>query len=171
MIDNIPLKHIAPISIVVATFVLALNYVTAGQWILALTILALGLLWLLSEERNWTRFTALALVLFISLAAWGIRLELAPIWMVLSITATLMAWDLARFSQRLWRTQPSRADLLSLQQTHFRRLLMAAGSGLFLAGGTLVIEIGLTFGWALCLGLLMAISLSWVVGFIKRTSE
>jgi hypothetical protein len=169
--DNISIKNIALASILIATLVLALSYVAAGQWTLALTILALGLLWLLSEERNWTWFTSLGLVILISLAAWGIRLELAPIWMLLSTVATLIAWDLAHFSQRLSRTEPSGADLLSLQQTHFRRLLRVAGWGLFLAGSALGIEIGLTFGWALCLGLLLAISLSWVVGFIRRASE
>ena len=100
----------------------------------------------------------------------GVWLGLPALWLLLGTVITLMAWDLACFSQRLAgiKQKPPQA---TLQQAHLRRLLIVDGGGFLLGVIALEFQVSLNFGWAVFLGFLTAISLSWVVGFIRRARE
>ncbi len=158
------------IGIMFATLVLALGYALGDQWVLASIVTGLGFLWLAGVWHNWDWATSIGLVAFIGLAALGVRLELSAVWMLFGVVASLAAWDLVRFWRRVAHTKLSGQEP-SLQHPHFQRLLMVSGLGLLLGGAALSLQINLNFGWAVLLGLLMTISLSWVVGSIRRGGE
>jgi hypothetical protein len=54
-------------------------------------------------------------------------------------------------------------NVAEMKATHFRRLFTVAGLGLLLAGAALSLQIGLSFGWALLLGMLAILCLSWLI--------
>ena len=161
------MKQVAIGSIIFTTLLLAINFIVVNDWIPALSIIVLGTLWSAGVWRSWGWVNALGLVALLGLAGFGVWRNLPTIWMLLVTVAALISWDLAYFSQRLATVEPL-AEEHSLQRTHFERLLIVSGLGLLLGGIAWSFQISLNFGWVVILGLLMAISLSWVIGFVRR---
>jgi len=128
-----------------------------------------SLLWLVAEWRGWQKFTAAGLVVFIGLAAAGVRLGVGSTWLLLGTVGGLAAWDLARFARRLSLT--AEAEPAALLPAHLRRLLVVAGAALLFGALALASWVELNFGLAVLLGLLMSVSLSWLVGFFRRARE
>ncbi len=161
------MKNLSIAAIIIVTFLLAAVYAIAEQWIYGLVIAGLGVIWLFSVWRNFQELISTGLIVFIGVAAWGIYQELSTIWMLIAVVVSLVAWDLARFSQRIAYAEPF-AEGAVVQQAHLQRLAMVGGLGLLLGGLALGLQFQLNFGWAVLLGLVMVISLAWVVGRIRR---
>jgi hypothetical protein len=157
-------------SIVFTSLVLTLGYGLGGYWLLALGIVGLGFAWLFGQRRAWRWTAAIGFVVVTGLAALGVWFKLSTLWLLLAIVGALTAWDLADFAQRLGQTtNVHQAPVMS--RIHVRRLQIAAGLGLLLGLVALGVQVQLNFGWAVFLALLMVISLSWVVGLIRRSRE
>jgi hypothetical protein len=167
---NVDLKKLTAITIIVATLALAGGYSLEKRWFFTLGIAVLGLAWLWAQQRDWHWLTSPALFSFITLAAIAVQQGLSVAWMLLGVIGGLVAWDLGRFAQRLGQT-PNVYDISTIEQIHFRRLLLVAGAALFLGLATLKLHVSLNFGWAIFLSLLMVLSLSLVVGLIRRSGE
>jgi len=165
------MKQIALGSIIFTAMLLALAFIVTNDWIPALSIIVLGVLWSAAVWwRNWDWANAIGLVVFVGIAGFGIWRNLPTFWMLLGSVAALIAWDLAHFAQRLTAAEPLNEGLL-LWRPHFERLLIVGGLGLLLGGVAWGFQISLNFGWVVFLGFLMAISLSWVVRVARRVNN
>ena len=158
------------ISIGFATLLLALGYALNAAWLEVFLLLLIGCLWLAGYGRGWTWPASLSFSLFTGLAAWGVYQGLATGWLLGGLVAALVAWDLDHFAQRL-RQAGHVAGEAELKQAHLRRLLIVAGLGLLLGGLALSFQIELNFGWALLLGLLVILGLSWVISRSQREND
>jgi thiosulfate reductase cytochrome b subunit len=90
--------------------------------------------------------------------------------MLVGTLAALAAWDLDHFERRLRTAQRVEAQG-ALIRAHLRRLSIVAGLGLTLGGIALSVQVEITFGWALLLGLLAFLALSGVIAFGQRERE
>ena len=157
-------------SIGVATLAVAASYAAAGRWVPVTLIVGLGLLWSLSTWRLWPWFNGIGLVGLVGGAASGISFGLPTGWLLVGTVAALIAWDSHSLLIRLAQLDQSATDPWLLRG-HFARLAIACGLGILLGGFALRLEITLTFGLAVFLGLLLAVSLSWTFRTIKGTRK
>lgn len=90
--------------------------------------------------------------------------------MLLGIIATLAAWDIEDFHQRMEGVE--RVDHReTLERKYLQRLLVIEGSGALLALAAVSISVTFSFGSALLLGLLAVVGLSRTIGFLQRESD
>jgi hypothetical protein len=158
---------------------LALGYAANGEWLGGVAILLIGATWWIAQQRRWPpiaanggwpRSASLGLIVFTASAAFGILRGASTMTMLVGTVAALAAWDLDHFERRLRAAQ--RAEGRSaLIRAHLRRLSIVVGLGLALGGIGLSVQVEITFGWALLLGLLAFLALSGVIAFGQRESE
>ncbi len=161
------IKYLPLLAISLAVAGLGIGYALGGHSAWVLPIMLAGLVWLAGHWRRWPWSASFGLILFVTLAAWGVFLELPAGWLLLAVITTLAAWDLAYFSWRLEQV-PSTADPAGLLRAHLSRLALATGLGLILGGLALQLHFELSLGWALLLGLLILLGLSRAVRTIRR---
>lgn len=164
------MKQVVIGSIALATLTLALGCAASACWGGAVAVVLLGALWLVGWQRGWAWTNSLALVGNVSVAALGIFMGSAPLMLLLGVVATLAAWDLFSFSMRL-RRAPQIMGEAALIKAHLQRLGVVIGAGLILGGLALRARFGLSFGWALGLALLAALSLRYLGRMIQRIEE
>lgn len=121
-----------------------------------------GLLWLLGEIKSWAGISEAGLITLIGLAALGVYLDKSALWMLLGAITALTAWDMNLFLRRLAQTGRVENEA-AIRRAHWQRLAVTSGFGLLLGGLALGLAIPMTFGWAVLLGLVAVVSLSWVV--------
>ena len=129
---------------------LLLGYILAQLWLWACLSFIIGLLWFLEsqQDRDWP--ASFFLVGWIGMATAGIRMEVGPGWMLLSVVAGLTAWDLHHFACRLHLVRDH--DVLKkLERAHLCRLLLVDSLGIALAGIALRINISISLGFTLFL--------------------
>jgi hypothetical protein len=160
------MKNFVFISIGLATLGLTLGYSLSSLWLWTPLIVVMGLLWLVGQWRNWDGWSSVGLIFFVVAAAGGVWRNVAAGWLLGGTVAALIAWDLDHFSQYL-KHAGHVENAAKLKRTHLRRLLVVASLGLLLAGVALSIRLELNLGWALFLGLLAILSLSWIIGFAR----
>lgn len=93
--------RIMTISTLVATAALALGYGLNGEPIGALLVIALGLLWLVGQRYTLRAFAGLGMLGFTVGALLGTLYGVQSGWLLVGITAALVAWDLQHFIQHM----------------------------------------------------------------------
>ncbi|MCB9098538.1 MAG: hypothetical protein H6632_03275 [Anaerolineales bacterium] len=153
------------IGIIATTFIVSLGYVLGFQpyWQLAFGVMGAGLLWLLGEIKGRAGVPEAGLITLIGLAALGVYLDKPALWMLLGAVTALTAWDMSLFLRRMAQTGRVENEA-AVRRAHWQRLAATAGLGLLLGGLALGLALPMTFGWAVLLGLVAVVSLSWVVG-------
>jgi hypothetical protein len=155
------------IFIVLTTGVLAIGYASRDLWIWVFFIMAFGLLWLFGQKPKWNWTASFGLIFFVVAATRGIFLELPAGWLLLSVVATLSAWDLDHFVRRLKQVERIKRAF-DLERHHLKRLMIIAGLGLLLGGVPIVVNVKLKFGWMLFLGMVLILSLSRLIDLLSR---
>ena len=165
------MKNLFPISITIAaTLALAFGYAMSSLWPGAVAVVTLGLGWAAGQRRQFGWPTDLGFIALMIAAAIGVWWGAGAGWMLLGAAGALAAWDLARFARRLGQAEHLVHEA-RLQQAHRQRLLPVVVLGLGLGGIALSIQLKLSFGWAIVLGLVVIIGLSRVVISISSHSE
>lgn len=164
------MRNFALVGIGLATLLLALAYALNDSLIWALAITALGLFWLMGQWRSRAWVGSVGLSAFVGATAFGIWLGLPAGWMLVSIVATLVAWDLDDFSLRLGSVEHIGGEV-HLKRSHLQRLLVTASFGLLLGVVALSIQLDLAFGWALLLGLLAIFCLGQAFRLLRQESD
>jgi hypothetical protein len=149
---------------------LGASYFLAGHWIWVLATGFIGLLWLAGAWRGHRWTATLGLSFFTVAAAIGIMLRFSPLWLLSSLVAALVAWDLDHFMQDLSQVKDIR-DEAALVKGHLWRLGIVAGLGWLLGVVALRVQITFDFIWTLALSLLIIISLSGVIRYLRRENE
>lgn len=156
--------------IVLASTALLLGFTLDGPWLWLPAVLSLAGFWLLGEWRRWSWAASVSLVLCTALAAVGMALDLRAGWMLVSLVAALIAWDLSLFLAML-QSIPQVDGANKLEQDHLRRLGLAAGLGLLFGALALSVHARLSFWAMVLLGLVGILSFSRVVAFFRVESE
>ena len=163
-------RRLLYIAVIIATAALAAGYALRGFWIGSAIMLAIGLLWILGVRLRWGWISSLLFMVYATLNAF-VFLILAPMYLeVISITATLIAWDLAYFIGRLDKARtPELAH--ALENYHLRRLLIIVGAGLLLMGAAIFVHIQLSFAVSFLLGGIALLALVQVVSRLGHHVE
>lgn len=136
-------------------------------WFAAIGLVAL--LWLAAGWRGWSWAASAAFVLLVALAATGVLLGHAPLWMAAAVTLGMTAWALGGYVQRL-AALPNVEDAGGRAQSFALRLLALDAVALVLAAIALRVELRLTLGLAVLLGALLVAGLSRVIRTLHRDS-
>ena len=178
--------RIMTISTLVATAALALGYGLNDQLLGILIFIALGLLWLVGQRYAAQVSAGLGLLGFTTGALLGAFYGVANGWVLVGITAALVAWDLHHFIQHARVAEPTDADnteaniaytnfrsenMRALERAHLQRLALVSGTGLLLGGLALTIRLTLGFGVVLALGLVAIFGLSRLIRYLRQESD
>ena len=146
---------------------LAYAYNGAGFVMLARYILVIGVLWLYAGWKRWTWFSAIALLLCVALAAFGLWINLSPGWMISGALGGLLAWDLTEFMRRL-RFAAWTDNLRDLERRHLARVAIVAMIGAGLASIPMLVRLEFSFEWVVLLTLVAALGVTQLVAWLRR---
>lgn len=175
------------ISTLVAAATLAIGYGLHGQPIGTLIFIAFGVLWLVGQRYALRASAGLGLLGFSAGVLLGTLYGVSNGWMLVGITAALIAWDLQHFIQHMHasvhvETDPADtaredtgghidAATRALERAHLQRLGLVSGAGLLLGGLALTIRLTLGFGVVLALGLVAIFGLSRLIHYLRQESD
>jgi len=166
---------------ILATVILVSGYASKGSWSWGLLVMICGIIWLFGQNFGWDRINTTMLVIFMAAATRGIFLDIPAGWLLVSVTATLSAWDLHQFMSRL--KQAGRVEKRTeLERLHLKRIMSVAGLGIVLGAIALAVELKLSFGWMLFFGIILFLCLNRIFdllgkedkgtkGLLKKTGE
>lgn len=155
------------ISVILASSTLAVGYGLEGLWLPAAAILGLGGVWLFAQRTKWGWMAWLLFALLALAAAVGAALDLNAVLMLVSLVASLSAWDLDGFVRQLKSVDIVEHEPV-LQQQHLQRLLVVDALGLVSGVLASSVEVKLNFALALVLGLVALVALSRAIGLFLR---
>jgi prepilin signal peptidase PulO-like enzyme (type II secretory pathway) len=180
--------RIMTISTLVATAALALGYGLNRQPIGVLVFIALGLLWLVGQRYALQAFAGPGLLGFTIGVLLGTLYGVQSGWMLVGITAALVAWDLQHFVQHIHVSEQTEttpedaegrvdvevrgdAEKRALERLHLQRLAIVSGLGLLLGTLALTVRLTLSFGVILALGLVAIYGLSRLIHYLRQESD
>ena len=146
---------------------LSFAYAGGGFGLVARGLLILGALWLFAGRQRWVWFSTIALLILVSLAGFGLWIELSPGWMISGALGALLAWDLTDFMRRL-RYAPMMDDLRELERRHLTRLTIVTVVGVLLASIAMLVRVEFTFEWIMLLTLVAALGVTQLVSWLRR---
>ena len=155
------------ISVLMGVGSLSFAYTSAGFYLLARGLLVFGALWLIAGKQRWVWFSTAALLISVSLAGFGLWINLSPGWMISGALGALLAWDLTDFMRRL-RFAPLLDDLRALERRHLTRLTIVALVGVLLASIAMLVRLEFTFEWIMVLTLVAVLGVSQLVAWLRR---
>ena len=158
---------LAHISTVIATLSLASAYAFSHQPMIALPIIAMGVLWSYARWKEWFWVTHAGFIFFLIGVTAGVLIDLQSLALLLSVASILAAWDLDYLLQRFGQTEivENRSRLIL---EHLKRLLMVEVIGIGLGILSLNLTFQIPFGFVLLLGILLVIGLSRAVGMMRE---
>ncbi len=123
---------------------------------------ALGAIWLFQELTGRTPFSYLCFGVFTAVAALG-AFGSASVWfLLLGISAALVAWDLSRFRRRL-REEEADDYKTQLERAHLQKLGTTVALGLLIAVVPAILTISLNFVVLLALMLIALLALRFAL--------
>ena len=155
------------VSVLIGVGSLSLAYADAGLGLLARGLLILGALWLFAGWKRWNWFSAIALLVLVTLAGFGLWFELSSGWMISGALGGLLAWDLTDFMRRL-RFVHVTDDKRGLERRHLTRLTIVMLVGLLLASIAMLIRLEFTFEWIMLLTLVTVLGVTQLVAWFRR---
>ena len=142
-------------------------YAGEGFGLVARGLLFLGALWLVAGRQRWVWFSTGALLISVSLAGFGLWIDLSPGWMISGALGALLAWDLTDFMRRL-RFAPLMDDLRALERRHLTRLTIVTVAGVLLASIAMLVRLEFTFEWIMLLTLVAVLGVTQLVSWLRR---
>jgi hypothetical protein len=150
-----------------STGLLAWGYVSGGEWVTALALLGLGVLWIAAETWHQKWFSPAAAAVLALVSAVGLSYGLPALTVFASAALGLAAWDLSVYLQRIRLASPD-DDIPGLEGRHLLWLAMITGTGFLLSVLSGLVPVRLSFGWMLLLVLVAVYALARLVGGIVK---
>jgi hypothetical protein len=117
--------------------------------------------------RRWTWFSVIAILLTVTLAGFGLWIELSPGWMIAGALGGLLAWDLSDFMRRLRYAHMS-DDKRALERRHLTRVTIVALIGMSLASVAMLVRLEFTLEWMMLLALVAVLGVTQLVAWLRR---
>lgn len=155
------------ISVLLGIGSLSFAYAGKGFDLAVRVLLLVGALWLFAGKQGWIWFSTIALLISVSLAGFGLWIELSPGWMISGALGALLAWDLTDFMRRL-RFAPLMDDLRALERRHLTRLTIVTVVGVLLASIPMLVRFEFTFEWIVLLTLVAVLGITQLVSWLRR---
>ena len=155
------------ISVLMSVGSLAFAYYGAGLEQVAQGILILGALWLFAGWRRWTWFSVIGILFSVTLAGFGLWIELSSGWLIAGALGGLLAWDLSDFMRRL-RFAHAMDDKRTLERRHLTRVTIVAVVGLALASIAMLVRLEFTFEWMVLVTLVAVLGVTQLVSWLRR---
>ena len=124
----------------------------------ALVTAALGAIWLFQEMTGRTPFNYLCFGVFTGVTALGAFGNASILFLLLGISAALVAWDLSRFRRRI-RDQEADDEKARIERAHLQKLGVTVALGLLIAVVPALLTISLNFVVLLILMLITLLAL------------
>ncbi len=159
-------KLILYTAIAAATFSLVFGVVLNQEYVRVLIPLLLGGLWVIAIHQKWVwgpTFCAFGLLLFAS-----ILLNISEIWLYICLLACLTAWDLSYFVFDLQQSELVRQKK-RIENEHLIRLFIIVGLSLIILLISRGLNVDLSFGWVLFLGLALIFGFSRAITMIRES--
>ena len=154
-------------SILIGIWSLAWGYSQIGLDAVTWWIIILGAAWLITAWNGVRWFSSFALALVILASAFGLWFRFAPGWMFSSVIFALVAWDLARFRQRLIFL-PAREDKRGMERRHIARLSLLSLVGLFIASITMFLRGAFINEWGALLLIVTVLDLAQLIVWLRK---
>jgi len=178
-------------STLLAAAALALGYGLNGELSnglqFALFFVALGLLWLVGQRYAIRASATLGLLGFTVGALLGAWFGVESGWLLIGVTAALVAWDLHYFVQHIREGEnadveaqadedvqtdtPPYQNARVLERAHLQRLGIVSGLGLPLGVLAMTVQLTLRFSVVLGLGLIAIFGLSRLVRYLRQEGD
>lgn len=153
-----------------AVAALAIGYAVQGLLFVALVFVLLGALWAAVQARSMGGLEGLLLYVFALAAAVGLWIGVPGWAALLALVATLGAWDLDHFLQRL-RSVERVAFESGLGREHLRRLALVEGLGYLTGLLALSTRLVISFWWEILLGILLVACIARIIAFVRKQAE
>lgn len=150
-----------------AVFLIGVAFTLAGYWIGFLLVTAIGGLWLVGVQYGRSPLVTLGFVGLILVTAVAGALHASPMILLTGVALTLFAWTLGNVEQRLTAVDDIR-DESELIKKHVQWVGGVIGLGWIFGMVALNVQLSLTFGWALLLGIMVVFALS---RFVRRLQQ
>ena len=154
-------------SILIGIGSLAWGYSQIGLDAVTWWIIILGAAWLITAWNGVRWFSSFALALVILASAFGLWFRFAPGWMFSGGIFALVAWDLARFRQRLIFL-PAREDKRGMEHRHLARLSLLSLIGMFIASITMFLRGAFTNEWGALLLIVTVLDLAQLIVWLRK---
>ena len=154
-------------SILIGIGSLAWGYSQIGLDAVTRWIIILGAAWLITAWNGVRLFSSFALALVILASAFGLWFRFAPGWMFSGGIFALVAWDLARFRQRLIFL-PAREDKRGMERRHLARLSLLSLIGMFIASITMFLRGAFTNEWGALLLIVTVLDLAQLIVWLRK---
>lgn len=130
-------------------------------------LLFLGVFWLYAVWKGWVWASTGGVLLLVTLAGFGLWIELSTGWMIAGALGGLLAWDLSEFMRRI-EFAPDAEDLPGMERRHVARLTLVAFLGLLLASIAMLVRVEFTFEWMMLLALVAVLGLTQLVAWLRK---
>jgi len=155
---------------VLAALILSVAFASQSLWVWSILSVVFGLLCLASQGYGWGWPASIGLAYFIIASAGGVLVGIPAGWLLICVTAALLAWDLDYFIRRT-RQADKIIDPSRLERKHLNRLMLIAGLGLIVGGLALTVRIEIKFGWTLFWGIVSVFALTRLIDAFSREGE
>lgn len=163
-------KALTLILTVLPILILTLSYADQNKWPGVQACIGVGILWLAAQHWKWPIISSMALFFLSSMAAAGILFEMKVIWMLIAVTAGLMAWDFEYFTNRMARTL--RVDKSpDIEWIHIKRIATVAALGLGLGALALAANLNINFAWMVILAVISVYGVARIVSYTKQEND
>ena len=162
--------RILPASLIIATGCVCLAYGLGKFWPAVPVLLVAGGAWWWGVSNKKEGIAPLSQIILLSAIILGLYLFPFSGLMLVSLAATIAAWDLDHFSHRI-RTVQRVEEVNSLEKIHLVRLGTVLGAGTLLGAAALLVRVQFSFGVAFALGVVAIFGLSRAIIFLKRSSD
>ncbi|MCP4757370.1 MAG: hypothetical protein GY866_41445, partial [Proteobacteria bacterium] len=146
---------VATVCLVLNTLVLALAHFMANAPVWAFSVIPVGLLWWYGQKRNWKGLTLVVFLIYVAQSVHGIFLGASLVLMSISLTASLLVWDLDYLHLRLQRAEHV-INRDKIVQRHLKRWQNMAVLTFMLVAVALSAEFELDFVWIVLIALVLA---------------
>ena len=162
--------NLSYLCIVIAALSLSIGFSLAGFLLGIAVAVVVSITWGVSIWRKWVFGNILCILVILLGISLAVTLGASRLIVLISLLATLSAWDLAAFSIRL-SVSNNIADEERIIRTHLLRLVSVLILGLTLPLLAFGLQLDLKFWQVFILGILLLAGLSQVFAQLKRSSN
>jgi hypothetical protein len=158
------------VSLLIACSALVLTFWISQDYVLSMTFLIVFVINLIADKKYSSFLSSILFIVVICGAAFGITIGGAPSLLLLVCVASIFYWDLDALDKRL-KPQKYTELTRAMERSHIYRLLGSLGIGYLIGLVSLSIDIRLSLGWAILLGVVVFAGIFLIIRSMRLPAE